>query len=82
MELKIITPELRNALRLAPKLDIPEHLLLEAEKLNIKAIYSIKDFKVSKFNAYGNDIVELHDAKFIDMDVIPNNIESIIRILS
>lgn len=82
MALKVITPELRNALRFVPKLDIPEHLLAEAAKLNIKAIYSVKDFNVSEFNVFGIYVIELPNSKFIDIDVIPNNIDSIIRILS
>lgn len=82
MAKKIITKELREALSFIPQIPIPDELKPIANKLNIKFIYNVKDYNLSQFSIFGNYVIEFPDSEFIDMVVIPDNIESILKLLS
>ncbi|MCH5240714.1 MAG: hypothetical protein J1F38_10865 [Muribaculaceae bacterium] len=82
MAKKIITKELREALSFIPQIPIPDELKANVNKLNIKYIYEVKDYNLSKFSISGNYVIELPNSEFIDIVVIPDNIESIIKLLT
>lgn len=81
MPTKYITDNIITVLRDLSATEIPLYLHPKALSLNIREIYFFEK-DLSFAGIYGNCVVTLNNGMFVDLQILPNNIEAVFQILS
>lgn len=81
MTVKCVTPQIAATLKDLPATIIPPHLQIKANSLNIRYVYFF-EIDLSTMGIYGNCVVILNNGMLLDLQIIPNDIESLFHILT
>lgn len=81
MPTKSVTNKVVTVLKDLSATEIPLYLRPKVLSLNIRKIYFFED-DFSSAGIYGNCVVTLNNGRFVDLQILPNNIEAVFQILS